>query len=61
MSPQGPPPFCPRCVHYFVTWDPNFPKGCRLFGIKSRALPSMEVRLANNRDCPAFAPKPGIR
>ena len=31
-----------------------------MFGIKSRQLPSLEVRLANHRDCPAFEAKPGV-
>lgn len=61
MRTQGPPPFCPRCVHYYVTWDPSFPKGCQLFGVKSRRLPSAEVRDANGRDCPAFQLKAGMK
>ncbi|RKX79075.1 MAG: uracil-DNA glycosylase [Spirochaetes bacterium] len=59
VSYSGPPPFCPRCKHYFITWDPAFPKGCRLFNIKSKQLPSFEVRAANQRDCPAYEAKPG--
>ncbi|OQY35654.1 MAG: uracil-DNA glycosylase [Spirochaetaceae bacterium 4572_59] len=47
-------PNCLRCEHFFVTWDPAFPRGCRIFGIKSRSLPSMEVRKATGRQCPSF-------
>ena len=60
VNPSGPPPYCPRCIYYYVTWDPSYPKGCRLFGIKSRRLPSAEVREANQRDCPSFTPKEGV-
>ncbi|MCG8451946.1 MAG: hypothetical protein MI717_02035 [Spirochaetales bacterium] len=61
VKTQGPPPYCPRCIHYFVTWNPSFPKGCRLFGLKSRRLPSEEVRAANGRDCPSFTEKSGLK
>lgn len=35
---------CRRCAHYFVTWDPRFPHGCRRMGFKSRTVPVEEVR-----------------
>lgn len=50
----GPPPDCLKCRHFYVTWDPSFPRGCRLFGIKTRRLPSQEVRESTGRDCPAW-------
>jgi hypothetical protein len=37
---------CHRCAHYFVTWDPRFPHGCRGMGFKSRMIPIEEVRRA---------------
>lgn len=37
---------CRRCTHYFVTWDPRFPHGCRRMGFKSRMTPIEEVRRA---------------
>ncbi|OQX29156.1 MAG: hypothetical protein B0D92_05245 [Spirochaeta sp. LUC14_002_19_P3] len=58
---NNPPPFCPKCIHYYVTWDSAFPNGCRIFGIKSRMLPSAEVRSANNRDCPAYELNPNVK
>jgi hypothetical protein len=37
---------CRRCRFYFVTWDENFPHGCRRMGFKSRLSPNDEVRKA---------------
>ena len=49
---------CHRCVHYFITWDENFPHGCRCMGFKSRRYPSEEVRQAmNGQNCKLFEPK----
>ncbi|MFD0670136.1 uracil-DNA glycosylase [Cohnella sp. GCM10027633] len=48
---------CMKCVHYYVTWDPNFPKGCRAFGFKSHAMPSVAVRSSSGRACMSFEPK----
>jgi hypothetical protein len=50
---------CPRCVHYFITWDERFPHGCRCMGFKSRTAPSEEVRRAmRGKDCRLFEEKP---
>jgi len=37
---------CRRCRFYFVTWDEDFPHGCRRMGFKSRHSPGDEVRQA---------------
>jgi hypothetical protein len=42
---------CRRCKHYYITWDTHFPHGCRLFGFKSKTLPSMTVREATGAPC----------
>jgi hypothetical protein len=45
-------------MHYFVTWQVNFPHGCRAMGFKSRRLPILDVRRAmQNNKCLAFKPK----
>lgn len=59
--PKGRPPNCLKCVHYFVTWDKNFPRGCRAFGVKTRSMPSESVYRATGRHCPAFSPSPKIK
>jgi hypothetical protein len=51
---------CHRCRHYFVTWDPAFPHGCRAMSFRSRRLPNEEVRAAMaGGDCLMFADKAG--
>ncbi|QEN09273.1 uracil-DNA glycosylase [Oceanispirochaeta crateris] len=47
-------PNCLRCEYFYVTWDPSFPRGCRVFGIKSRQIPSIEVKKATGKQCPSF-------
>ncbi len=48
---------CGQCRHYYVTWDPAFPHGCRAMGFKSRTSPALEVRAASGMDCQMFARK----
>jgi hypothetical protein len=56
--PQGATPSrapdCLKCSHFHVSWDPAFPRACRVFAIKSRQLPSHAVYQATGRHCPAF-------
>ncbi|MDR2484759.1 MAG: hypothetical protein LBD55_05140 [Treponema sp.] len=47
-------PDCIKCLHFKVTWEPAYPRSCRIFGIKSRNLPSVEVFRATGRHCPSF-------
>lgn len=54
-------PDCLKCLHFRVTWEPQFPRSCEVFGIKSRRLPSLEVFGATGRHCPAFELKPGLK
>jgi hypothetical protein len=49
---------CHKCIHYYVTWDPNFPHGCQGMGFKSRRYPIDEVRcIMNGKDCLLFSAK----
>jgi hypothetical protein len=52
-------PDCLKCMHFYVTWDPAFPRGCRIFQIKTRNMPSWDVRSATGRACPAFEARTG--
>ena len=46
---------CHKCSHYFVTWQINFPHGCRAMGFKSRRLPNLDVRRAmQGKNCLAY-------
>ena len=57
-------PECGKCRHFYVTWDPAFPYGCKGFGMKSKRSPSLSVYLASGARCRLFAAKsapPGKR
>lgn len=59
MSEQPQPRIdCMKCVHYYVTWDVNFPRGCKAFGFKSHVMPSITVRRSSGQACMNFEPKP---
>ncbi|MCL2029007.1 MAG: uracil-DNA glycosylase [Deltaproteobacteria bacterium] len=49
---------CRRCRHYYITWEPGTPHGCRLMGFKSQNLPAMVVRSNSGQECQGYAPKP---
>ena len=48
---------CLQCKHFIVTWNPKFPRGCKLYGFKSVVFPSTEVFKATGEDCIGFAKK----
>jgi len=53
---------CHKCLHYYVTWDPQYPHGCRIMGFKSRQMPMVEVRRAmHGKDCLFNAVKKNAR
>ncbi|MDR2354491.1 MAG: uracil-DNA glycosylase [Deltaproteobacteria bacterium] len=51
------PPTCRKCLYYYVTWEPLFPHGCRIFAFKSKYLPSLEVTRNSGEPCHYFKPK----
>ena len=48
---------CINCKHYHITWDQKAPRGCKLYGIKSQAMPSQIVQMAGHGDCQGFDEK----
>ncbi|OGV49545.1 MAG: hypothetical protein A2X49_08225 [Lentisphaerae bacterium GWF2_52_8] len=50
---------CLRCEHYIVTWDPKFPRACRVFSFKGKEFPSETVWKVTGKACPAFKQKSG--
>jgi hypothetical protein len=48
---------CFKCRYMQVTWDRNFPYGCRAMGFKSKVAPSMEVFRSSGMKCMQFQPK----
>jgi len=57
VTQQPQRPECQRCKFYYVTWDPNFPYGCRAFGFKSKVAPYLEVYSASQTSCLKFEPR----
>ncbi|MCH2208596.1 MAG: hypothetical protein MK132_22380 [Lentisphaerales bacterium] len=47
-------PNCLKCKHFFVTYDKRSPRGCKLFGMKNKGLPSQAVFNSTGSHCPAF-------
>ena len=48
---------CFQCKHFYVTWDPRFPRGCKVFGFKTRQLPSVAVFSSSGEPCEGFERK----
>jgi hypothetical protein len=48
-------PQCVLCVHFYVTWDRTFPRGCRAFDIKAQTYPSVLVERESGAPCHAYA------
>jgi hypothetical protein len=48
---------CIKCQYYYITWDKNFPKGCRYFGFKGKIMPSRMVKEASGEECKGFLQK----
>ena len=48
---------CMKCEHFVITWNPQFPRACRLYGFKTMSLPSAEVLKASGEECKGFAQK----
>lgn len=54
QSPSGQRIDCMKCKHYYVTWEPSFPRGCRLFQFKSKQLPCDVVFSSTGQPCQQF-------
>jgi len=54
---QGNKVDCYKCVHFAVSWDPKFPRSCKLFGFKTTQLPSIRVFESSGERCAGFQRK----
>jgi len=57
---EGPPTEkvrCSDCAHYFITYNPTFPHGCRAVGFKSKVLPDRAVAAHSELPCQFFTAK----
>lgn len=48
---------CFKCKHFYVTWEPSNPRGCRAFGFKTAKMPSQVVLETSGEICLKFVPK----
>ncbi|TDL79127.1 uracil-DNA glycosylase [Peribacillus frigoritolerans] len=48
---------CIKCTYYYVTWDRAFPNGCKAYGFKSAARPSVTVLKSSGESCLKYTPK----
>ncbi|MBS4017831.1 MAG: hypothetical protein KGZ68_06300 [Dechloromonas sp.] len=49
-------PRCRDCRHYYITFDRNFPYGCRELGFKSAREPMRDVIESSGEVCLYFSP-----
>lgn len=59
--PDAERPDCLHCIHYFVTWEADRPRGCRAYEFKSAELPSDVVLASSGEACRCFERKPGSK
>lgn len=52
---------CKNCKHFHVTYNPNFPWGCRAFGFMSKKYPYLEVTNTSGMKCALFLYNNNIR
>jgi len=45
---------CFNCHYFYITYDRNFPYGCRAVGFKFRLMPSKEMYVNSGIDCLLF-------
>lgn len=53
-------PDCFKCLHFYITVDEKFPRGCKVFGIKGKNIPSVDVKRATGIPCPVFTSREKI-
>ncbi len=54
-------PNCLTCRHFYVTWERAYPRGCKVFGLKSKRLPSLVLFESTGYHCPVYEVAPGHR
>jgi uracil-DNA glycosylase len=58
--PDRAPP-CFKCAHFSITFNPSFPRACRMFGVQTAGMPSQEVFLATGKHCPQYVENPKLK
>ncbi|MGA1868859.1 MAG: uracil-DNA glycosylase [bacterium] len=52
---------CYKCHYFYITWDKNFPYGCKAMGFKTKKTPSAMVRESSGFVCQSFKKKCSAR
>lgn len=52
---------CFSCSYFYVTYDVNFPYGCRGAGFRSRSMPSREMYVNSGVNCQIYVMKGKLR
>jgi hypothetical protein len=50
-------PNCLKCIHYYITYEPSMPYGCRAMKFKSARKPTQVVFSSSGMHCQLFALK----
>ena len=48
---------CKACKFFYITWDKKFPYGCKLYEIKSKTTPEVQVLVNTSIACLGYQPK----
>jgi hypothetical protein len=48
---------CFSCSHFFITYEPEFPYGCRAVNFKSRLMPAKLMYVYSGIGCQLFKKK----
>ncbi|TYS76222.1 uracil-DNA glycosylase [Rossellomorea aquimaris] len=48
---------CFQCQYFYTTWEQYHPRGCKGYGFKTRAMPSLVVFQSSGSPCMKFKPK----
>jgi hypothetical protein len=59
-EPDSIVPNCRACKHYYITWDEDFPYGCKAMRFKSKRLPHLDVLESSGTHCLLFVAKENI-
>jgi hypothetical protein len=48
---------CMACRHFYVTYEPAHPYGCRALAFKAKEMPSRVVFISSGMECRSFFAK----
>ena len=48
---------CLRCIHYYVSWNKKYPRGCQKYGFETDLMPSDAVLIYSCKSCEYYKNK----